>query len=212
MKIVGIVGDVRQTSPAIPPEPQIYVPYPQHSLYATGLSVVARTPLDPTALWEPMRRKVRERFPDVSMKFTTMATLRAESVAPQWFRTLLLGIFATLAVSLAMAGVYGVMSYLVSQRSNEIGLRMALGASPGDVSRLMLRQALRLAGLGLALGLMGAVAASRLITGMLFEVRPGDPVTYAAVAILLGAVALLASYLPARRAAHLDPLAALRQE
>jgi ABC-type antimicrobial peptide transport system permease subunit len=157
-----------------------------------------------------MRRIVQQRFPEVSVNFTTMETLHAENIAPQWFRTLLLGIFAALAVCLAMAGVYGVMAYLVGQRSSEIGLRMALGATPKDVSRLMLRQASRLTAAGLAIGLIGSLAASRLITNMLFEVRPTDPGTYAIVAILLAAAALSASYLPARRASRLDPLTTLR--
>ena len=117
-----------------------------------------------------------------------------------------------MAVCLAMAGVYGVMAYLVSQRSNEIGLRMALGARPGDISRLVLREGMLLAAAGLVLGLAGAIAATRLLTSMLFEVKPGDPSTYAAVAILLAIVALAASYLPAHRASKVDPLVALRQE
>jgi len=109
---------------------------------------------------------------------------------------------------LAMAGVYGVMAYVVGQRANEIGLRMALGAAPGDV----MRQGLGLAAIGLALGLTGAAAATRLLGKMMFEVKPGDPMTYAAVAGLLGAVALAASYIPARRAMRVDPVIALRQE
>jgi putative ABC transport system permease protein len=139
------------------------------------------------------------------------ATL-AESVAAPRFRTLLLGIFAAVAMCLAMAGVYGVMAYVVGQRSNEIGLRMALGASTGDVLRLVLGQGLVLAAIGLALGLAGAAAASRLLTTMLFEVKPTDPMTYVAVAAVLATVALAASYVPARRAAAVDPLVALRQE
>ena len=146
------------------------------------------------------------------MTFTTLETAVSENVAAPRFRTLLLGIFAALAVSLAMAGVYGVMAYVVSQRTNEIGLRMALGASTGNVLALVLRQAMALAGIGLVLGLAGAAAASRLLTSMLFEVKPGDPVTYATVVLLIGAIALAASYIPARRAARVDPLLALRQE
>src|SRR5205085_3420261 len=119
---------------------------------------------------------------------------------------------AGLAVVLAMAGVYGVMAYVVGQRSSEIGLRMALGASTRDVLGLVLWQAMSLVGLGLAIGLAGAIAATRLLTSMLFEVKPGDPMTYAGVAVLLCAVALMASYLPARRAAKVDPLIALRVE
>jgi hypothetical protein len=210
MKIVGVVGDVRQSGPALPADRQVYAPYSQHPFYAGSLSVMVRTPLDPSALWEPMRRKVRERFPEVSVKFTTMETVQADIIAPQWFRTLLLGIFAALAVCLAMAGVYGVMAYLAGQRASEIGLRMAVGATSRDVSRLMLRQALRLAAAGLAVGLIGSLAAGRLIAGMLFEVRPTDPGAYATAAILLAAAALAASYLPARRADRPDPLATLR--
>jgi ABC-type antimicrobial peptide transport system permease subunit len=136
----------------------------------------------------------------------------AQNVAAPRFRTLLFLVFAGLAVCLAMAGVYGVMAYVVGQRLNEIGLRMALGATPGDVLGMVLKQGLALAGAGVVLGLAGAVAATRLLTSFLFEVKPGDPVTYVSVAVLLALVAMAASYLPARRATKIDPLAALRQE
>jgi predicted permease len=212
MSIVGVVGDVRQFGPSREPSPEIYMPYEQHPQPSTALNVLVRTSNDSGALQETLRRKTRERAPEVPVKFTTMDASLAENVAAPKFRTLLLGVFAGLAVCLSMAGVYGVMAYIVSQRSNEIGLRMALGASPGDVSRLVLREGMLLAGAGVALGLAGAIAATRLLTSVLFEVKPSDPATYAAVAILLGTVALAASYFPARRAARLDPLVALRQE
>ena len=128
------------------------------------------------------------------------------------FRTLLLGIFSALALCLAMAGVYGVITYVVGRRLSEIGLRMALGASSADVLWLVLREGLALAGVGLAVGLAGAVAATRLLTSMLFEVKPADPMILAGVAVLLAAVSLTASYIPARRATKVDPLVALRQE
>lgn len=188
------------------------MPYEQHPRPSTDLSILVRTAADPRILADAMRRKVREHSPDVPARFTTMEASLSENVAAPRFRTLLLGIFAGLAVCLAMAGVYGVMAYMVGQRSGEIGLRMALGASSGDVLRLVLRQTLRLAAIGLGLGLIGAVAATRMLASMLFGVKPGDPLTYAGVVILLGAVALAAGYIPARRAAKLDPLAALRQE
>jgi putative ABC transport system permease protein len=146
------------------------------------------------------------------MRFTTMETLLSENVSAPRFRALLLAVFAGLAVCLAMAGVYGVMAYAVGQRSSEVGLRMALGASTGSVLRLILGQGLTLAGIGLALGLAGAFAGSRLLTTMLFEVKPTDPAVYLAVAILLGVVALVASYIPARRASRIDPVSAIRQE
>lgn len=212
MKIVGVVGDVRQWGPATPSWPEIYMPYEQHPRPAGAMSVLVRTPADPAALSDAVRRKIRERSPEVPVKFTTMEASLAENIAAPKFRTLLLGVFAALAVCLAMAGVYGVMAYVVSQRSSEIGLRMALGASSGDVLRLVLGQALLLAGIGLVLGLAGAVAATRLLTSMMFEVKPTDPLTYVSVAALLGVVALAASYIPARRAAKVDPSVALRQE
>jgi putative ABC transport system permease protein len=212
MRIVGVVGDVRQYGPAREPSPEIYMPYQQHPEPSTALSILVRTSNDPAALQETLRRKTRERSPDVPVKFTSMDASLSENVAAPRFRTLMLGIFAAVAVCLAMAGVYGVMAYLVSQRSNEIGLRMALGASPSDVTRLILRQGMLLTGAGLVLGLAGAIAATRLLTSVLFEVKPSDPTTYAAVAALLAAVALAASYIPAYRASKVDPLVALRQE
>jgi putative ABC transport system permease protein len=124
----------------------------------------------------------------------------------------LFAIFAGLAVCLAMAGVYGVMAYAVGQRTNEIVLRIALGAGTASVLRLVLGQGLALAGLGLALGLAAAIAGTRLLTTMLFRVQPNDPVVHLAVAVLLGMVALVASYIPARRASRIDPLTAIRQE
>ena len=146
------------------------------------------------------------------MKFTTMEASLYEQVAAPRFRTLLLTIFAGLSLCLAIGGVYGVTAYVVGQRSNEIGLRMALGATPGHVLRLILRQGAAVAAAGIALGLLGSLAGTRLMTSMLFEVKPADPVTYAGVGILLGVIVLAASYIPAQRAARLDPLIALRQE
>jgi putative ABC transport system permease protein len=212
MTIVGVVGSIRQFGPAREPWPEIYMPYEQHPQPSTALNVLVRTTNDPGALQETLRRKTRERSAEVPVKFTNMDASLAENVAAPRFRTLVLGIFAAVAVCLAMAGVYGVMAYLVGQRSNEIGLRMALGASPRDISRLVLGQGMTLAGAGLLLGLAGAFAATRVLGSMLFEVKPSDPMTYAAVAILLAIVALAASYIPAHRASKVDPLVALRQE
>jgi putative ABC transport system permease protein len=212
MRIVGVVGDVRQMGPATEPWPEIIMPYRQHPFYSRALFVTMRTSGDPTALSEVLRRKVRERSADVPVKFKTMEASLAENVAAPRFRTLLFLVFAGLAVLLAMAGVYGVMAYTVGQRLNEIGLRMALGASQGDVLGMVLKQGLALAGAGVVLGLAGAAAATRLLTSFLFEVKAGDPLTYVGVASLLAVVAMAASYLPARRATRIDPLAALRQE
>jgi predicted permease len=210
MTIIGVAGDVRQRGPEREPMPECYMTYGQHAF--NGLSVVARTVGDPNALAETLRRLVRERSADIPMKFTTMEAMLSENVAAPRFRTLLFAVVAGLAVCLAMAGVYGVMAYAIGQRSNEVGLRIALGASTSSVLRLVLGQGLALAGLGLALGLAAAVAGTRLLTSMLFRVQPNDPVVYLAVAVLLGMVALVASYVPARRASKIDPLTAMRQE
>jgi predicted permease len=212
MTIVGVVADMRNSGPAAPPGAEMFMPYEQHPRPSTNLTVLVRTNAEPVALSSVLRKKVQERSTEVPVKFSTMDALLAEDVAAPRFRTLLFLVFAGLAVCLAMAGVYGVMAYVVGQRLNEIGLRMALGASQGDVLRMVLKQGLALAGAGVVLGLAGAVAATRLLTSFLFEVKPGDPVTYLGVAVLLALVAMAASYLPARRATRIDPLAALRQE
>jgi putative ABC transport system permease protein len=188
------------------------MPNEQHPGPATALRVLVRTANDPTLLADALRRKVRERDAQIPVRFTTMQSSLAENVATPRFRTLLLGVFAGLAMCLAMAGVYGVMAYVVGQRSNEIGLRMALGASSGDVMGLVMKQGLVLAGAGVALGLAGAAASARLLSSVLFEVKPGDPLTYVVVCALLVAVVLVASFVPARRATQVDPLVALRQE
>lgn len=210
MTIVGVVADSHTLGPAAPPQPELYMPYPQHA--HAHESVLVRTAVDPHTLAGPLRRIVREHSTDASVKFSTMQLRMHDNVAAPRFRMLLLGLFAALALCLAMAGVYGVTAYAVGQRSGEIGMRMALGATAGDVLRLVLLQALRLAAIGLAIGLAGAVAATRLLSSMLFEVKSADPATYAAVAAALVFIALLAGFVPARRAASIDPLAALRQE
>jgi putative ABC transport system permease protein len=212
MKIVGVTADVRQYGPATAPWPEIYMPFTQHPGPSTALEVLVRTSSDPLAMSETLRRKIHDRSVDVPVKFTTLEASLAENVAAPRFRTLLLGIFAAVAVCLAMAGVYGVMAYVVSQRANEIGLRMALGAATSDVLGLVLKQGMTLAAAGLAIGIAGAFAATRLLTSLLFEVKPGDPLTYLGVAGLLAVVALAATYVPALRAARTDPLVALRQE
>jgi predicted permease len=211
MKIVGIVGDVRQWGPARKPDAEIYMPYEQHPGAGSSLYVVVRTVAPPETLTNTLRRTVHELSSEVPLKFTTMEASLYEEVAAPRFRTLLLTIFAGLSLCLAIAGVYGLTAYVVGQRSNEIGLRMALGATPEQVLRLILRQGVALAAGGMALGFLGSLAGTRLMTSVLFEVQPADPIIYAAVGILLGVVVLAASFIPARRAARLDPLIALRQ-
>jgi putative ABC transport system permease protein len=212
MTIVGVVGDVRQGGPASEPMPECYMSYRQHAYNNTTLNVVARTIGDSTLLVDTLRRLARERSPDIPLTFTTMEARLSENVAAPRFRTLLFGLFAVLAVCLATAGVYGVMSYAVGQRSYEIGLRLALGASTGSVLRLVLARGLALTGIGLATGLVAALAGTRVVASMLFHVQANDPQIYVGVAILLGIVGLVASYIPARRASTIDPAITLRQE
>jgi predicted permease len=211
VKVVGIAGDVRQYA-NLPPLPEIYVPYQQHPYWGVDLSIVVRTASDSGRIAQAMRKKVRELAPDVPVQFSTAEASLSENIATPRFRTLLLGIFSGLALCLAMAGVYGVIAYMVGQRSSEIGVRIALGASDGDVLWLVLREGLVLACVGLAAGLAVAVAVTRLLTSMLFEVKPGDPMTYAGVTLMIGLVSLAASFVPALRATKVDPLIALRQD
>ena len=210
MAIVGVVGDVRQRDPAIAPLPDCYMPYSQHAYNSRTLHVIIRTLGDPTALAATVRRVSAEVSPDVPVSFTTMEATLSKGVEAPRFRALLFSVFAGLAVCLAMAGVYGVMTFAVQQRSKEIGLRMALGASKRSVLRLILGQGLTLAAVGLALGLAAAAAATRLLTTVLFEVQPLDIQVYLGVVVLLGVLTLVAGYLPARRAAIVDPMEVLK--
>jgi putative ABC transport system permease protein len=211
MTIVGVVGNVRQYGPAVQPAPECFMPHQQHFYNNTTLSVIVRTAGDPGNLPDTVQRLARRRGPEASVRMTTMDAILAERVAAPRFRALLLGLFAGIALCLAMAGVYGVMSYTVAQRGTEIGVRMALGATAGNVCWLMVRRGMTLAGIGLALGSIGAIAATRLLTGMLYDITPGDAATHAGVLIVLTALSLAAIYVPARRSTQVDPLATLRQ-
>ena len=172
-----------------------------------------RTTGDPQRLISLARAKVRELDRDVPISnVNTMEQLVAQSVAQRRFGMFLVGIFAALALVLAMIGIYGVVSYSVAQRTNEIGVRMALGASATDVLKMVLKNGMTLALIGVGLGLAGAFAATRLMASLLFEVKPTDVATFAIVSVGLILVALLACYLPARRAMKVDPLVALRYE
>jgi putative ABC transport system permease protein len=212
MTIVGVVGDVRQYGPAVEASPECYLPYLQHGFNNETLSIVVRTSGDPGLLADTVRQKAHGRSPDVSVKATTMEVLVGEHFAAPRFRAILVALFGAVALSLALAGIYGVMAYTVAQRSREIGLRMALGATAQNVVWMMLRRGIQIVAVGLLIGLVGAAASARLLRTMLFQVRPNDPLVYLAVAVLLGLVALVASYVPARRASKIDPLVALRQE
>jgi putative ABC transport system permease protein len=209
VEIVGVVADARQTDLKDAPQPTIFLANPQAPMYFARL--VVRTRNDPRQLARAVQAAIHRVDPDQAISdVQTMDDIISDSVARPRFQVELLMVFAGIAVLLATIGVYGVVSYSVTQRTQEIGIRVALGARAGDVSRLVLREGLLLGGLGVALGLAAAVACTRVLRSLLFEVTPTDPATLGAVAGLLLAVALAASLLPARRAAKVDPMAALR--
>jgi putative ABC transport system permease protein len=212
MTIVGVVGDVRQNSPASAPAAELYMPLKQHPYFANELQVVMRANVRPESLITPVRQKVRAMNPQVALNFSSMDAMVADTIAKPRLRVLLIGIFAGLALLLAMAGVYGVMNYVITQRTSEFGLRVALGATSSGIVRLVLGRALRLATAGLAVGLALSLAATRLISSMLFGLKPTDALTYAIVMAAIIPVVLLAAAIPAWRATRIDPLTALREE
>jgi|SRR5271157_2142760 len=209
--IVGIVGDVRET-PATPPGPEIYMPLRQHPYYGNEVQVVVRTSVPPATLTSAVRQKVQTALPETATKFTTMETMLADSIATPHFRTVLLGVFATLALLLAMAGVYGVMAQVTAERTAELGVRLALGATPGGVMWLILRKAGMLALVGLVVGLAWSMALGRVLTGMLFGLQPADGVTFAVVLAAVGLTTLAAAAGPAWRAGRINPVEAMREE
>jgi putative ABC transport system permease protein len=212
MTIVGIVGDVRQDSPGSLPEPTLYMPMEQHPYHSNELQVIVRTAAAPGAMTNAVRKAAHDLNPEMAVKFTTMEEMISDSIAAPRFRTFLAATFALLALVLAMAGIYGVMSYVVTQRTSELGLRMALGAGRRDVMGLVLSRATVLAVVGLAIGAALSLAASRLIGSMLFGLKATDPSTYAMVLLSVASIAILAAAGPAWRASRIDPMVALRQE
>jgi putative ABC transport system permease protein len=209
--IVGVVGSVRHLGLDVEPRPEIY--YHTNTGPPFGPVVVIRTTSDPQRLISIARAKVRELDRDVPISnVNTMEQLVAQSVAQRRFGMFLVGVFAALALVLAVIGIYGVVSYSVAQRTTEIGVRMALGASTTDVLKLVLKNGMSLALIGVGVGLAGAFAATRMMAALLFEVKPTDVATFAIVSVGLILVALLACYVPARRAMKVDPLVALRYE
>ena len=211
MRVVGVVGDVRP-QPDTPAGPELYMPLPQHPYMANEITVVLQTVGETAPLVEAVRATVRRGRPDLAMSFTSMDRLLADSTAAPRFRSWLSGTFAALALLLAMAGVYGVISYLVHLRRAEVGLRLALGAMPMEVAWIVLRSAGAVLAAGLAAGLGLAVAGGEVMRGFLFDVRSVDAWTYAGVATLMGVAVLLATAGPAWRAARVSPMETLRED
>ena len=210
-EIVGVVGDVKHDGLDLPSSPAIYVPFLQAP--DAGMTLVVRSGGDPLGLVQVIRDEVHHVDKNQPLsRVRTMEAVVAESVGPRRISMSLLSGFAALALFLAAIGIYGVIACSVTQRTHEIGIRMALGAGRGDVLRLVVGQGLKLVGMGVALGLIAAWPLARLLSGLLFKVSATDPWTFAAIPLLLAGVALCACYLPARRAARVDPLTALRFE
>jgi ABC-type antimicrobial peptide transport system permease subunit len=209
---VGIVGDVRQASPASRPEAQLYMPLRQHPYSANEIQIVLRTGHTAESLIPAVRNIVRSLNPDIATKFTTMEASVSDSIATPRFRMTLVSAFASIALLLAAAGMYAVMSYTTAQRLPEFAVRLALGAEFHGIIRLVLGGATRLAAVGVAAGLVLAVATNRVIAAMLFGIDTIDVMTYAGVMLTIVPIVIVAAAVPAFRAALVDPQTALRAE
>jgi predicted permease len=211
--IVGIVGNVRQSGLGQEPRPEVYFPVGQAGGSVANMTLVVRTVQDPLGMTKPVVAGIRA--VDAAQPvfgINSMDEVLRRSVASQKLYLGLLGAFAAIALSLAIAGIYGVMSYGVSQRTREFGIRLALGSDTGRVQRLVVWQGTRLALVGLAIGIPCAFLLTKLLQSVLYGVAPDDPLTFVAVALLLAVVSIVASYLPARRVTRVDPIVAMRIE
>jgi predicted permease len=211
LEVIGIAGEVRGVSLQKNPNPTVYLPYWQRD--RATMSLIVRTQMDPGAIVSLVRNEIHRFDPEMpAMEFRTLDQLVSDSVAVRHFQLVMVLLFAAIALCLASLGIYGVVSHTVAQRRNEMGIRMALGATGDDLKALVMRQGLAPVMFGLAVGLSGAVAAGRLLNSLLFGVTATDPVTLGAVAALLSSVAAAACYIPAARATRTDPLTVLRYE
>jgi putative ABC transport system permease protein len=210
-EIIGVVDDVKHTRLDVEGTPEMYIPYLQSPI--SSMTLVVRTSSDPLGLVAAVRSEVSRLDKEQPVyDVRTMEQLVSESTSSRRFNALLLGIFAGVALILAAIGIYGVMSYSVTRRAHEIGLRMALGAQVRDVLKLVVRQGMLLTLVGVCIGLAAALALTRLLSSLLYGVSATDPITFGVITSLLIGVALLATYIPARRATRVDPIVALRHE
>jgi putative ABC transport system permease protein len=213
LTIVGVVGDIRAEGLDQPPTPIIYVDYRQRGLGVNSSpAIILRTALPASAIVPSARSIFHDLDPNIPVQFSTFAEALGGWMAERRFLLLLAGVFAGAALALAAVGIYGLVAHSVTRRTQEIGIRMALGAQRGDVLRLVIGEGARLAAIGLAIGVAASLVAARLISSLLFDVKPTDPLTFIVVSLILTGVALLASYIPARRAMRVDPMVALRHE
>jgi predicted permease len=214
--IVGVVGDVHDAGLESPPTPSIYYPMVRFSdveWAPRSITLVVRGGGDPAAFVAPLRAVVRSLDPNLPLsQVRPLGEVVERSIARTSFTMLLLVAAAAIALVLGSLGIYSVIAYVVSQRTREIGVRMALGATRRDISRMVLGEGLAITSLGIAVGLAGALALTRLMLALLYGVSPTDPATFVAVPALLAGVALLATWVPARRAARVEPLVAIRCE
>jgi len=209
--IVGVVGDIKSDGFDAPSVPHIYVPLGQFA--PVNAVVFLRSRSDAGNLGEAVRREVEKVDPNIPVhSISSMDQIITRSLADRRFALELLGVFATVALLLAAIGIYGMMAYSFSQRTHEIGIRIALGAQRLDIFRMAVGEGMQLVAIGLAVGLVGAVALTRFVRTMLFDVSPSDPITFGAISFMLAAVAFVACFIPARRATRVDPLVALREE
>jgi len=215
MEVVGVVATGHDTDLQRPPSGEIYFPLAQADYFylLNYTNLIARTAADPTVMIPALRQAIWSEDKNAPItEVETMDQIVSSSVAEPRFQALLLGSFGALGLLLAMVGIYGVISYGVTQRTREIGVRMALGAQPGNVLHMVIREGMLLAGAGIIAGIVGALALGRVLQGLLFEIKPTDPTTLVGVAVALAIVAMAACYIPARRAMRIEPMEALRYE
>jgi len=206
--VVGIVADIHHQGLDVDPKPEYYLPHPQRGY--RGMILAVRSAQDPRSLIATLRHEIQAIDPDQPVaNIRTLEAVASESIAPRRMSVVLLGAFAGIALLLAAVGIYGVISYLVVQRTHEIGVRMALGAQRRDVLRLVVGHAFKLVGIGTVIGLALAFLSTRTLSALLYSVGAFDATTFIFVAVSLAAVALLASYIPALRATRADPMIAL---